>query len=326
MTESEGTKKRHPWGRVILALSGVLVLALVGVGFYAVRGWNALNEIVREPSLMPTGSTRPSQAPPPEEGDHAPLNFVLMGSDTRGDERGRSDVLLVAHLNAARDQLYLISFPRDMYVTIPGHGRNKINAAYSFGGAALAVETLESLLDIRMDHVAVIDFEGFMGLSEEIGGVTVNNRIASSSRGYTFPKGELTMKGEELLVYVRERYDLPRGDLDRAERHRDVIKALVLKLLRPQTLANPVTFNSVASRIGGYFTVDDGLTNETIFDLATSLHLKDGGSIRSLQAPITGFGRSPAGASIDIVDFGLLDDMAAAMQNDDLASYWEANR
>ena len=319
-------KRRRPWLPVILGLTGVLVLALVGLSFYVVQAWNALNEITREPGMMPTATTRPPVGEPAEGETSAPLNFVVMGSDTRGDERGRSDVLLIAHLNGARDQLYLISFPRDMYVPIPGHGKNKINAAYSFGGPALTVETLESLLDVRMDHLAMIDFEGFLGLSEAVGGVTVNNRIASRSAGYTFPKGEITLQGEELLAYVRQRHGLPMGDLDRTERHRAVIKALVLKLARPEILANPVTFRAIAEDIGIYITVDDALNNDAIVELATSVRLSGGGSIRSLQAPISGFGRSPAGASIDIVDFDELEKLATAMRDDDLAAYWKAQR
>lgn len=310
---------------MLLGLSGVLLLALIGVGFYAIQGLNALNQIAREPGLMPSDDNRPTPPTPPA-GKNSPVHFVLMGSDTRGNERGRSDVLLVAHVNGDRDELYLISFPRDMYVPIPGHGENKINAAYAFGGTALTIETLESLLDVRMDHLAVIDFEGFLGLSQAVGGVTVQNKIASSSEGYTFPKGEITLEGEALLTYVRQRKGLPEGDLDRTERHRAVIKALVLKLLRPETLANPVTFNAVASEIGRYFVVDAELDNQTVFGLATSLRLEDGGSIRSVQAPIAGFGRSPAGASINIVDFVELEKLATAMREDDMASYWEANR
>lgn len=323
MTAERATRKRHPWVWVIAGLSGVLVLALVGLSFYVISGFNALNKITREPGMMPEGLTRPVPVTP-ADGENAPLNIVLMGSDTRGDERGRSDVLLIAHLNGARDELYLISFPRDMYVPIPGHGKNKINAAYSFGGTALTVETLESLLDVRMDHLAVIDFEGFLGLSEAIGGVTVENKIASSSRGYTFPEGEITMKGEELLVYVRQRHGLPKGDLDRTERHRAVLKALALKLLRPETLANPLTFGAVADEIGLYFAVDREFNNDVIFELATSLHL-DEDSIRSVQAPISGFGRSPAGASIDLVDFDQLGELATALREDDMAGYWEAH-
>ncbi len=318
-------KRWHPLRWALLALAGLLALGLLVIGFYAVRGVQALDQITRSSTLLPDDSDRPSATVPTSAGGKAPVNFVLMGSDTRGGERGRSDVLMIAHLDAARDRIYLISFPRDMYVTIPGHGKNKINAAYSFGGPALAVRTLEKLLDVRMDHTAIIDFEGFIGLSNEVGGVTFFNEINSASGGYTYPRGDLTLSGEKLLAYVRERYDLPGGDLDRAARQRTVVKALVLKLLKPQTLANPVTFNAVADRIGGYFTVDDKLTNNEVWDLATSVQLQRGSDIRQLQAPISGFGRSPAGASIDIVDAAKLDRLATALRTDDLEPYWETD-
>jgi polyisoprenyl-teichoic acid--peptidoglycan teichoic acid transferase len=80
-----------------------------------------------------------------------------------------------------------ISFPRDMCVPIPGRGRNKINAAFAFGGPALTVRTLEDLLNTGMDHVALIDFEGFINLTEELGGVTVYNKYPSNSGGSKFP-------------------------------------------------------------------------------------------------------------------------------------------
>ncbi len=314
-------RKRNPLRWALLALAGAVVLLLVVVGFYAVRGIQALNEVRRDPDLMPDYQGRPTAAQP--EAPSPPVNFVLIGSDTRGGERGRSDVLMIAHLNSERDQLYLVSFPRDLYVPIPGHGKNKINAAYSLGGPALTVRTLENLLDVPMDHTALIDFEGFIGLSDAVGGVTIFNEVDSASAGYDFPRGELTLSGNKLLAYVRERYDLPRGDLDRAARQRTVVKALVLKLARPSTLANPVAFNEVAARIGRYFTVDDRLDNAAVWSLATSLQLRGGDGIRQIEAPISGFGRSPQGASIDIVDGKRMAELARLLRADELGTYWD---
>ena len=195
------------WRRALIALAIVVSVLLTASGFYAVSGFTALNDIRRDDTLMPSGAPTSTATGP------APLNFVLMGSDTLGGERGRSDTLMLAHLNAERNKIYLISFPRDMYVTIPGHGEHKINAAYSYGGSALAIETLESLLDLRMDHAVKVEFDGFIRLTEHLGGVTVFNPHASVQAPYTFPRGEISIKGDEALAYVRERYSLPDGDL-----------------------------------------------------------------------------------------------------------------
>ena len=141
---------------------------------------------------------------------------MLLGSDSRdpGNEgNGRSDTILVVHLNAKRDKAYIISFPRDMYVNVPGYGKNKINAAFAFGGAPLAVRTLEDLTGVRMDHVVLIDFEGFIRLTEDLRGVTVTNKSAFSSHGFDYPEGKITIAGEEALWFVRERKQLPEAIL-----------------------------------------------------------------------------------------------------------------
>ena len=140
------------------------------------------------------------------------MNYVLLGSDSRdpGDAgAGRSDSIMVVHLNKAHDKAYIISFPRDMCVDIPGHGKGKINAAFSYGGAQLTVQTLENLLGARMDHVVMVDFQGFIDLTEDLGGVTVKNKTAFSSHGYDYPKGEITIAGKKALWFVRERKRCP---------------------------------------------------------------------------------------------------------------------
>ena len=173
------TPRRRRWRRVALPLVGVLVVLLAAGGFYA---WtldrNLTRNITRGIDLPGEDPTATGASPrPSEQTETGSLDYVLLGSDTRdpGAEQGRSDSIMVAHLNAARTKAYIISFPRDMYVEIPGHGKDKINAAYSLGGPALTVRTLESLTGVRMDHVALVDFEGFIALTKEFGGVTVKN-------------------------------------------------------------------------------------------------------------------------------------------------------
>lgn len=310
---------KRPIRKWLMVLVGLLVLMLAGVGYYVGQAIFALSRIQRDDTLNPTYTGRPVD---PGEQTGTPVNLVLMGSDSRGSDRGRSDTLIVAHLSGDRRKVYLISFPRDMYVEIPGHGKNKINAAYAFGGVPLTVQTLEQLLGVRMSHQVLTDFEGFIGLTDKIGGVTIFNDTATVSNGFTFPRGEITISGAEALAYVRERHQLAGGDLDRAARQRQVVRAIAAKLMKPSVMANPVTFAQVAADIGGYFTVDSGFTVPTMFALATQMKLSGSQDIISMQAPISGFGTTKAGASIDIVNFTQLAEMADAMKNDQMAAYF----
>lgn len=321
---------RDRW--LLLTIVGVLGIALLLVvvigGWYGKAALDALDSIKREPTIMPSRDRTGAPLPvdPKEGNEDPPINFVLMGTDARNpDEQGRSDVLLVLHLSGDREDAYLVSFPRDYWVGIPGRGTAKINAAYSWGGPALSVETLESLLDVPMDHTAMIDFEGFMNVIDAVGGVTVNNKYASGSGGYSFPAGRVDLTGESALVYVRERYSLPEGDFSRAERQRDVIQAVVSKLTSRGVLANPGMFRDAVTTLGPNFTVDEGLTNSKIIDLGLDVGIGGGDDIVSLQAPTAGFGTSPDGQAYVRVDEEQLAEMATAMRDDTMDEYAEAH-
>src|SRR5699024_2336204 len=157
-----GRPRKRRW--VLFTVVGLLAVALIGAialaGYYGKSALDALDSIKREPSMTPTeGATRPAPVPTKEGETAAPLNFVLMGSDTRGDVRGLYDVLQRLHVLGARAGAYLMSIPSDTWVELPGRGQAKITAAYSFGGAGLTIETMEALLDVPMDHTVIIDFE-----------------------------------------------------------------------------------------------------------------------------------------------------------------------
>lgn len=318
-------KERRRNRRLLVGVVGalvalVLVVAAV-VGYYAKAGVDALDHINRDPSLTPTGA-RPSAVVPSSAADKAPLNFVLMGSDTRGGERGRSDVLQLLHISGDRKNVYLMSIPRDSYVDIPGRSKAKINAAYSWGGAALTVETMEKLLDVPMDHTALIDFEGFKTVIDTLGGVTVVNREASANLGCEFPEGEVTLNGECALAFVRERYTLSDGDFGRATRQRDVIKAVMSKLVSGGVLTDPGKFRSSVVSLGGNFTVDEGLTNDAIIDLGWQLKDFSPGDIKSFQLPTAGFGRTNDGQSIVLLDETRLAELKDALRNDTMDAFY----
>ena len=209
-----------------------------------------------------------------------------------------------------------------MYVPIPGHGKDKINAAYALGGPALTVRTLEDLTGVRMDHVVLVDFEGFIGLTKDLGGVTVTNKTAFSSHGFDYPKGKVTIQGEKALWFVRERHALPDGDLDRAANQRNVIKAIIAKGLSAGVLSDPARFTSFVGNLAKHVTVDNALSDAEIRRTAVSLRLQ-AKDIELLQAPLAGFGTAPDGESIDLVDQSKLDELSAALRGDTMDRYLE---
>ena len=322
-------------GRRALRVLGILllvVLLIVGgvVGYYWTRVNTALNGLTRNESMLPapTASSVPHASPAPNA-TASPVTFVIMGSDSRDTSNagdGRSDVLMVAYLSGDRQHAYLVSFPRDMWVDIPGHGQAKINAAYAWGGPALTVQTLEGLTGTKMDHAVLMDFQGFIELTNVLGGVTVYNHYDSSSSGYHFPQGEVTLQGEKALAYVRERYDLPHGDFDRAQRQRDVVQAIIDKILSAGVVGNPATFGQMLDQLSGTMTVDSGLTNAQITSLATSIRFTSGAAVRTLQAPVSGTGTSADGQSIDIVNYDKLKLLAQAMQTDQMEQYYQTGQ
>ena len=314
-------KRRRVLPKILIGLA-VLIIAVVGAGLlYAATIDRSLTKNLNRGVELPTDES--SARPPKEPAETGTLNYVLLGSDSRdpGNEgNGRSDTIMMVHLNAKRTKAYIISFPRDMYVDIPGYGKNKINAAFAFGGAPLAIRTLEDLTDVRMDHVALIDFEGFIRLTEDLGGVTVTNKHDFSSHGFNYPKGEITIAGEEALWFVRERKPLPGGDLDRAENQRNVIKAIVEKGLSAETISDPATFITFIGNVAKHLTVDNGLTDSEIRRTALSLRLT-GKDIELLQAPISGFNTTSDGQSIDVVDQAKLGELASALKEDKMSEY-----
>jgi len=318
-------RRSRVWRRALIAVAAVLVVAVAGTAVYA---WTINRQVT---SNIHRGIDLPAETPTPSAGDATPsaspretgvLNYVLLGSDSRSDadpSDGRSDTIMVVHLNKKRTKAYITSFPRDMYVTIPGHGRSKINAAFEEGGPALTVKTLEELTGADMNHVVLVNFDGFIDLTTDLGGVTVPNKTAFTSHGYTYPKGKVKIQGKKALWFVRERHSLPGGDLDRAENQRNVIKAIVAKGLSAGVISDPVKFSAFIGNLSKHLTVDNGLSDAEIRATALSLRL-DAKDIVLLQAPISGFS-TVGGESIDVVDEAKMAELGKALRDDDMPAY-----
>ncbi len=311
-----------------------MIFAVVAsaVAYFGIRINNAVNNIDQDPSALPTGS-RPPSATPSVKTTYTAMNILLIGSDSRKGERGLSDTFIIAHVSADRKSVYLVSFPRDMYVSIPGYGKEKINAAYSYGGSAKSVETIENLTGARIDHVVVTNFESFVGLVNTVGPITVDNPVASNpiradSRGVKYAQfgktGPITIvDGNMALAFVRERENLKNGDLDRTLRQRAFLKALALKVVTPEVLANPVKLLDIISMASQFVTTRDSqLTSEVMYSLMASMTgITAADQIHLVQCPIGTFASIPVVGDVEIVDTAGTTALGKALQNDTMAAF-----
>ncbi|MFJ3958965.1 LCP family protein [Arthrobacter sp. NPDC090010] len=289
------------------------------------------------PSAFPDDAGRPAAT---KIGDQTATNILLVGSDSRGATTGqaesgtpsdqRADSLMLFHVPADRKNAYLISIMRDTWVPIPGHGEAKINAALAYGGVPLLVQTVESVLKQRIDHVAFINFDGFEGLTDAVGGVDIDVPVAFTSTGYGkkgmhYPKGVMHMDGATALAFVRERYPFVDGDYQRVRDQRIFIKALMTKLIKPEVLANPGTLSSVVNQISPYLTVDSSLTGQKVGELALSMKDIRPSTTVMFTLPTLGTGWSADGQSIVNLDTAKASALAEAMRKGTVQDFVTAN-
>jgi polyisoprenyl-teichoic acid--peptidoglycan teichoic acid transferase len=155
-------------------------------------------------------------------------------------ESGRADALQLVVLDAAKRRGVILSFPRDSYVPIPGHGTNKINAAMAFGGPPLLVATFERLTGLTIDYYALTSFDGLTDMVNKVGGVRVNvdMNLRDHFAGAFLNKGRRKLTGGQALAYARARKTLPGGDFDRS-RHQGQLLLGGLGTFQQQVAENP---------------------------------------------------------------------------------------
>ncbi|MEW9502333.1 LCP family glycopolymer transferase [Jeotgalibacillus marinus] len=163
-----------------------------------------------------------------------PITILLMGNDD--DLRGRTDSIILATINPEDESVKMFSIPRDARTEIVGHDSvDKINAAYSFGGAQMAIDTVEQFLNIDIDFYINLQMEGFVDLVNAVDGVDVYNDFEWTDtqglyeKGFHYQEGELHLDGDQALGYVRMRKLDPRGDYGRADRQRQVLTEIINK-------------------------------------------------------------------------------------------------
>jgi len=236
----------------IIALIAASIVS-VGVGFFL-----AAKTFFQPPN--PPNEEIGAKAENSGENKSLYFNILLLGTDARpGATGGNTDTIIVAHMEGNR--LALLSIPRDTLVTIPGHGKDKINAAYSFGGPELTARIVSDLIGVPVFKYMLIRWTGFINIVDLLGGVTINiprnmyyyDPTDGPEYKIELSQGVHHLNGHQALAFVRFRKEAL-GDIDRTRQQQELLKALVQQAMQPATLLKlpwllPEIYNNVETNI-----------------------------------------------------------------------------
>jgi LCP family protein required for cell wall assembly len=226
-----------------------------------------------------------------EETKESEKIFLLIGVDTRGEQKSRSDAIILAKYFPEQEKLKLASIMRDSYVKIPGNksGYNKINAAYYYGGRELLKETIQENFDVKVDHVAVIDFQGFVKMVDLLApeGVAVNvDQEIIDDMSIQASVGKNVLHGEEILKYVRFRHD-DESDFGRVERQQEVMVQLKTAFINQiSSFEGMAALPSIIEQGLSYLDTDIGM--KTIMEMGPKAVFHTPDTVETLRVPVEG--------------------------------------
>jgi LCP family protein required for cell wall assembly len=323
---SRPPRRRSPVRTFFLVVLALLVLALLWLVAVPVYAWSRVERVDADP-----GGDRPGNQP-----GHT---YLLVGSDSRegltaeerkrlgtGSTAGRrTDTIMLVYVPLVGKPA-LISVPRDSYVPIPGKGKNKINAAYAFGGPELLVHTVEQNTGLRVDSYVEIGFGGFVNIIDSLGGIRMclPKAIKDQDSHLDLPKGCQNLDGANALGYVRMRKADPRGDIGRMERQREMLSAVANKAASPATVLNPVRYWNLCNAGTQALTLDQDTTLFGFGRLALAMRAISNGNGYTLGVPIANPNASTSAGSAMLWDTekakALFSDLARG-DTGDLAKY-----
>lgn len=322
-------------GRSMGALLSAFLLLLAG---YAWWNFRSLNQGLHRLAVIPA-----DQQTSGNDVDGTDQNILVVGNDDRSNlslKEARAlhvgldggslatDTMMVVHIPADGSKAQIVSLPRDAYVNIPGHGMNKLNAAYVDGynslgqgssadarrtaGAKLLIETISNLTGLTIDHFVQVSLIGFVQISDAVGGVTINlchsvddsvaaNRAAGmdgNGSGFKMSAGVHKISGVTALEFVRQRHFLVNGDLDRAARQRYFLTQAFRKIASAGTLLDPGRLSSLVHAIDQAIYVDQGLD---LTKLALQVNSLDPNNIKGTLIPFDGYNDNSPVGSVEIV-------------------------
>jgi LCP family protein required for cell wall assembly len=323
---TEARPGRHRRLRRLLVSLGVLGLVLaviIGGGLWFLTNRYGGN-IDRAGDVFAGLDEGARPAPPAATDGETPVTFLLVGSDTRAEVApgelpdGRSDAIMIARFTADRTRAQVVSIPRDSWVDIPGRGKNKINAAYAFGGPTLLIQTVEQLTGVRIDHYAAIDFEGLIQVTDDLGGVDVAVAETTVNGQYTFSAGVNHLDGDQARWYLGQRHGLPGGDFDRVRRQQQYLQAMFGKLFSSETFSDLGRLDDALLTVTSAVVLDDSLGNGDLLPLAYSLRGVTPETVDFFTAPVLGTGMEGP-ASVVYLDTASGARMWQYLRNDSLA-------
>ena len=251
------------WPRiVVLAIAGLVSLAVLAGALQGIR----LLETVKPP--VDPEVAQALARPETDWGEH-PRNVLVLGNDSREGlsqeeeehfgsteivEGERSDTIILMHIDPRREEAVVIHFPRDLRVNIPGHGYDRINAAFEIGGSELAVRTIRAFTGLQIHNYVEVGLQGFQGLVDSLGGVRicVDRPLIDEVAGlFISSAGCHTLNGEEALAFARARHvegdTIP--DFSRIGRQQQLMRAIMNRLLSAPSLLNRDLISEAASNI-----------------------------------------------------------------------------
>ena len=323
------------WGRIAL-VAGVLIVIAGVVAAISLYGYaSGLDkDLKRTDAFGDITDGRPVKTVA------GALNILIVGSDSRdpdsSDETAnawRADTLMIMHIPADHKTAQIVSIPRDLWVQIPAANnagcdtgsRAKINAAFAYGGLPRAVRTVECMTNVRLDHVAAIDFGGFKDVTNALGGVdlTVEQTITSIHKPHrVFTKGVMHMNGDEALDWIRQRKQFPRGDFARMQHQQEFLKALMDKAASTGTLTNPAKLNAFLKAVTAAVTVDHDFS---LTDMAVQFRSLRSNNLTFLTSPNLG-SQNIAGQSVVVSDREKALGLYQAMAADRMTAWMAANK
>ena len=294
--------------KIVLIVAVIAIVGAVGIFAYLNAIDAKLHGSVEETASIKEALTQVDDKT--KDALSEPFYTLVLGSDQRDDEVSRSDVMMLVRCDAEEGTVSILSLPRDIMVELEDYGTNKINAAYAFGGPALAIDTVEDLTGLPISHYVEVKFDELEEVIDELGGVDVDIPVSNDETGVSsfdidLSEGMTHMDGATALSFVRERYGYERGDFQRADNQRLVSMAIIKTILDRPVYEIPGAIDTVSE------TITTDLSLKELMALAGLVKDNDDLTFYSAIAPCTS--EYVYGGWYDILDEDAFADMIETM-------------